>query len=507
MILQNLNGFYYEFLNYLKELDFNKFKTKTPITAQNYKSLDRNKDDSKVELPDSDLLEISKYIKILSQPKYKKFLDKIEIPNRPEKPANLEENSPELEEYNQKLQEADLTIRLMVYIKELVNISLTYSNHDTRNYYTYLCTLILLSYVRKRPGEKVSIHFRFKSPKGIILKSAKNIILNSTFERNPETGKDTLKFKPMSDTFGAKIISSKGYNPYASKDPEISKLIDIRNKYAQKAQRYELFQEELENSISTCTNEQFFNTYTDLLKDIIKLIDPREKNLIESLTSKISEIEGIMEDLDATSDLSSPIEKSILKTYDFENMLSNFKNRLRSPLALAGLKKTLNKIFNSNSKGASIDDIIENSTLKKFNVSVFQIEDKHTSSGHEAVHFDIITPFGTFEFQAQDESQYISDQIGETNAHMLMDNKEVPFFKIPRTYASISPDENIEDFILDEDSNSYFKKSEIQNYKDLVELYTAKKGKILFNTNTRLCRNKFVSIFIQLSFSCIRNSY
>ena len=81
------------------------------------------------------------------------------------------------------------------------------------------------------------------------------------------------------------------------------------------------------------------------------------------------------------------------------------------------------------------------------------------------------------------------DKTVDTNAHMLMDNKEVPFFKIPRTYTSISTNENIEDFIFDEDSNSYFKKSEIQNYKDLVELYTAKKGKILFNTNTRLCRN------------------
>ena len=483
------NGIYYEFLDYLRELDFNQFKTKTPITAQNYKSIEKNKDNSKIKLSDEALLKISKYIQILSQPKYKSFLDKIEIPNRPEKPANLKENSQELEEYNKKLQKSDMTIRLMVYIKELVNISLTYSNHDTRNYYTYLCTLILLSYVRKRPGEKVSIHFKFKYSKSIILKKTKNIILNGTFERNPETGKDTLIFNPISDAFGAKIISSKGYNPYASKDPEISKLIDIRNMYAQKAQRYELFQEELDNPISTCTNEQFFNSYMDLLNDIIQLIDPREENLINSLMSKISEIESIMEDLDATSDLSSPVDKSIFKTYDFEAMLSNLKNRLRSPLTLAGLRKTLNKIFNSNSKGASIDDIIENSTLKKFNISVFQIEDKHTSSGHEAIHFDILTPFGTFEFQAQDESQYISDQIGETNAHMLMDNKEVPFFKIPRTYTSISTNENIEDFIFDEDSNSYFKKSEIQNYKDLVELYTAKKGKILFNTNTRLCRN------------------
>ena len=113
----------------------------------------------------------------------------------------------------------------MYYIKELVDKFLYYYNPKSREYFINLCTNLLLQYSESHPEEITNIHFRFKSPKGLATKCGKNIILNSHFERDPQTGKDVLKYKELNDAFGAKIISQKGYNPEVSSDKEINGLV------------------------------------------------------------------------------------------------------------------------------------------------------------------------------------------------------------------------------------------------------------------------------------------
>lgn len=493
----NFEKIYSELLNFLKTVNFEKLAQNDKINLQNYKS--DSKDENVSELTDEEIKEIIDRIKILTSPKYLKYLKGKEIPNRSNKPnfENLPADEKAIAEanYKKKLADEEKTIKCMYYIKELGDKFLFYYDKETREYFINLCTNILLQYSESHPEEVAKIHFRFKSPKGLAIKCGKNIMLNSHFERNPQTGKDTLQYKEINDAFGAKIVSQKGYDPVASYDKEIQELIESRDARKQKLAKYQLFKEKIEKFLSEkdetsedkdelITYREYYDNCIGILEQEKAIINKEETDLLQSIQDEITHIQGLEDSLDTTSSLDDPIINLDLfedPQVNFKNFFTEYTAKIPSELTVAGLKKGLNKIFNNT--GKTNNDILNSNILKAFRISVYKVEEKHSPSGHEGIHYDIQTPFGKFELQAQNEEQYISDQKGITNAHALMDGKEVPIYKVPNAYKSIT--ENEKDEFIKVETNSgnvqYYKKTEIDDFIKKIEYLTAKKGIIGYN--------------------------
>ena len=188
--------------------------------------------------------------------------------------------------------------------------------------------------------------------------------------------------------------------------------------------------------------------------------------------------------IDASSDLNDIIDDyEIFENPDtnYRQFYSSYISRIPSKLTLAGLRKGLNNIFNNN--GQTQKDIFAKNILASFNARVINIEDKDTSSGHQAIHYDILTPYGKMELQAQDTFNYELDRIGDITAHSLMKGKGVPLLPIPKPY-NISDFSNKNDFInitSPSMETQYYKRSEVEKFIKNVENITAKKGKISHN--------------------------
>lgn len=483
---------YLELLTILKNIDFEKIipNDNNKVNLQNYK-LENKEINDKAELSDEEVRAIIDRIKLLSSPKYLKYLKEKEIPNRSTKPnfSGLSEKERAIKEsnYSKQLADEEKNIKCMYYIKELVDKFLYYYNPKSREYFINLCTNLLLQYSESHPEEITNIHFRFKSPKGLATKCGKNIILNSHFERDPQTGKDVLKYKELNDAFGAKIISQKGYNPEVSSDKEIQNLIDLRNSRKNKLKKYQLFKERIESLLSgenqSITYREYYDHCLGILEQEKDIINKNETEFLQSIQDDILNIQNLKASLDTTSSLDDSINLETLEdpNINFNKFFTEYTSKIPSELTVAGLKKGLNKIFNNT--GETNNDILKNNILKAFKINVYEIEEKHTPSGHEGIHYDINTPFGNFELQAQNEEQYISDQKGITNAHALMDGKKVPNYKVPITYNSIPKNEKKKYIKIETDDGAiqYYKKSEVDEFVKKVEYLTAKKGKITYH--------------------------
>ena len=487
----NFEKIYSELLNFLKTVNFEKLAQNDKINLKNYK-LEKKEDDDEKELSDEEIISIIDKINILSSPQYLRYLKEKEIPDRSKKPSydnlSAEEKSVAESNYSEQLANEEKTIKCMYYIKELADKFLFYYDPKIREYFINLCTHILLQYSESHTEEITNIHFRFKSPKSLATKCAKNIMINSHFERDPQTNKDVLIYKEINDAFGAKIVSQKGYNPEVSSDENIQKLIDGRDLRKNNLKKYRLFLERIERLLSgeneSITYREYYDNCIGILEQEVSIINKEETDLLNYIQDEITNIQSLKNSLDNTSSL----DDSIINFEIFDDPKVNFRNyfteytaKIPSALAVAGLKKGLNKIFNNS--GQTYQDILNHNISDAFDFKVYNIESKNTPSGHEGIHYDIATPFGKFELQAQNEEQYISDQKGKTNAHSLMDGKKVPIYKVPTAYKSIPEDKKDEYVKIYTDLGivQYYKKSEINDFIKKVEYLTAKKGKIGYN--------------------------
>lgn len=489
---------YNALLAYLKTINFSRIFKVKKTTLDNYKTLTDQTELAENELTDKNISEIISYINFLSEPTYEKYWNSISIPNRSSQPNYDTLNDSDREEaksqFEKKLQEEDLEIRLMHYIDALHKKLLIYKNSSIRNYYINLCTAILLKYSKSHPQEIAKIHFRFKSPKGLATKLAKNVIVDGHFERNPETGIDTFKYSDISDAFGAKFVSEKSYSPYVSSDKEVQELINIRdNRMIDLINGdYEIFNEKIETLMNNedptlkITYREYYQKCLDILKLHLETLHPNAKKVKEYIQQNIEYIESQIQDADIRAILDDNITFEDYKIFtdpqtNYNTLLNNYKAKIASPLSLAGLKKGLNKIFYN--LGTTDDEIIENQILSSFGARVCNSEYKSTSSGHEAIHYDFETPHGNFELQAEDIYYYRSDQTSHTAAHSLMEGKEVPLYRIPKPYdkSSITNPCEFLEIKSNDGTIQFYKKSEIQNYYECVENLTAKKGKISYN--------------------------
>ena len=483
------NSIYKKFLNYLRSIDFESIFPNPKTTLSNYTDLSKENTTIQNGLSDDQISSIIDYIKRLSASPYKKYTLEKKIPILSCASENSDSNIKSEDNNQQEKNKTD--IKLMTYIKELLNKYLVYNDESIRNYHINLCATILLQYCQSHPLELTKIHFRFKSPKGLVEKLAKTIIRDGHFEIDPDTQIGIFKYQDISDAFGAKIVSEKGFSPRFTSDSEISGLISEKEKHLSEIEKYEIFNEKINEIISNnlgvksqITYGEYLDNCIEILKKHIKLLNPKAQKLIESLNSKIEYLEEYKQIIDASSDLNDIIDDyEIFENPDtnYRQFYSSYISRIPSKLTLAGLRKGLNNIFNNN--GQTQKDILAKNILASFNARVINIENKDTSSGHQAIHYDILTPYGKMELQAQDTFNYELDRIGDITAHSLMKGKGVPLLPIPKPY-NISDFSNKNDFInitSPSMETQYYKRSEIEKFIKNVENITAKKGKISHN--------------------------
>ena len=491
---ESFNTIFNNLISYLNTIDFDSMSSTPKLNTKNYKYAPK-KVKFTTPLTIEQLSQIEQYIIALSKPGYQKFLDQIIIPSRPIKPnlSSIPEDQRDkiLQEYQSKLYNAEKEIKLKTFIKELVKNYQIYNNDYIKEYYVYLCTTILLSYCEDHPYENTKIHFRFKSPSGIITKLATNIILNGSFEYDPKSQTDKFIYSRITDAFGAKIVSKKGFSPYASSDPEIKDLIEKRNELQKECEEFDLFQEKIDNLINGHKNTQI--TYSEyiqncisILEKIIEIINKKETTLINSLQEKIIKLEFQKQLLNSSASLDECInDLNFIENPDFsfKNFYAMFKSKLHTPLAVAGLKRGLNKIFFNN--GQTKSDILQKSLLDLFQINIISSITKNTASGHEAIHIDIQTPFGPFELQVQTEEQYIYDQVGETAAHTLMQNKDIQLLEFPDSPKDVQSSKTVK--------KSSFLTDKVKKFKTYVECLSAKKGVIKYNKSFQMAQIEFYS--------------
>lgn len=459
---------YNEFLEYLKTVHSSKLLNPEKQHFENN------------DVPEY-FLNIVNYIEELSTPENFKYLLGKKIPSRTSKSdaSNMTD---------EQLKDEEIEIKLMYYIKELVTSYQIYDNHSIRNYFINLCTHILGTYSRQNPDETAELYYRFKSIIGLILKLYKNVVLNSTFEWNPETHEDSLHFKKNSDTFGAKLVVTKGASPIVSGEKDIQQLIKERDAKLRTYKEFALFNENIQMLMHggniSITYKDYYEKCINLIEELIKVINPKEERVIQYYEEKMASIQGKMDVLSDADTLDDPITDFEIfedSSFNYARVLQTFHNKIVSPSAMKKIQTNINRLLNH--KGATQQAQLEKALLDDFCIRVCNSEEKYTSSGHEAYHIDIITPYGIFELQVELEEAYRLDQIGELSAHTNMPGKAIPTLQVPKCLDALPEGESEENYYIISSDNpcSYLKKSDADLFKSKVECLTAHKGELRFD--------------------------
>lgn len=483
-IYQEFINLYDEFFRYLQTLDFEK--------------LNEHVDD-----PDENLMKVQQictivhYARKLSASKYKEYLEEKTIPNRTSEPNydNLSDEQREIAQfdYHKKLQIEERNIKIQYFIKELIKKYSIYYDPSIRNYYLYFSSLILLQYCNSHPIEKTTVHCRVKSLLGIVYKLVQRVILESSFSTGP--GKDdTLNYKDTTDTFGAKLISSRDRNPQISIDESEQKLIEDKRKLSYELLPYGEFYQIIESILDTEYEggyEITYRTYFDKCIEILKMqkaITPLSGDRVHAYIDeqiqfierrkKLKEINSTIDDI--INDFPELIADKRTNFFAFYN---KYRATLSNELNLFGLRKGFNRILNQTR--TTIQDLAIKKVYEMFgNITYHQKDYKYTSSGHNAFHYilNFPHPIETCEWQLQTILDYTSDRTGPTNAHATMDGKKVLLIPIPRPSGIEVSDDNLNEFV--NLGNSSYSKRNIIEFREAVEIITPKKYRISFDAGT-----------------------
>lgn len=296
-------------------------------------------------------------------------------------------------------------------------------------------------------------------------------------------GIDSFKFEAISDAFGAKMISERGYSPQASLDLEISGLIKQRDNNLKTLGKFQIFSERLEhiqNDIpETISVNNYFDMCINCLRQIISLTNSKETKYLEYLNHQIEKIDIRRTTLNKISDLNQPLTKDdfldfIKEGINFDDLCKMYEQKIPCRLNVIGLKKGINNIFHPVQNS-------ESNILKTLKCNIISMEDKFTPSGHEGIHVDVSTLFGPFELQLQNLFQYTRDQIGKITAHALMSGKEIPLIKPPKPYKS---DKDVPSDYHIAGTDLYLNKSAVDYFYYYNDVVTPKTGIITYNQIT-----------------------
>ena len=171
-------------------------------------------------------------------------------------------------------------------------------------------------------------------------------------------GIDTFKFEAISDAFGAKMISERGFSPQASLDIEISGLIQQRNANLKTLGVFQIFSERLKNIQNGVTEpaptkpisvKDYFDMCIKCWEQILSLTNSNETEYIAYLNKQLEAIEIRRDASEKMSNSDRPLTKDELEGYitegtNFDALCNMYEQRIPCRLNLIGLEKGINNI-------------------------------------------------------------------------------------------------------------------------------------------------------------------
>lgn len=511
-IYQEFINLYDEFFRYLQGIEFLDY-------LDHYKKSEEN-DTIQCSFTEEQFFNIIFYLELIcKKSEYIQLLNEKEIPDRSNDETDYSSLTSEEKEnakirHQKQLAEEEKNIRIQYYIKDIVHNHLIYHNESIRKFFTFSSGLTLMQFCESDFSymNPPTIHFRFKSPKELLIKSARNIFIHkshnpkgSNFVRN-SNGKDTFEYRKVNDAYAYKLIGSIGNTPHFAQDSETDQLLSKRKLCYILADRFGPFQKKLTKLIrdtlpegSSISYEEYFQNCLRILFMQKRITNEKAKQLIEDLNQQITHIRKIRQSYKDTHSLNDPMDSSYFDNIsndtdkiDFRNLFNNFLSQIPCRLTIKIFETELNEFFNQSN--TDFESRRYQDVFRKFELMLYNSEDKCTSSGHEAYHYDLKTYFFGDEIgcecQGQDIIQYLIDQYGPFTAHSLMPGKQVELLTLPTEY-SASNIENPDDFFCI--GSNYYNKQDVHNFIKKIEIITAKKGKISYNKALGVIKIEFYS--------------
>lgn len=401
-----------------------------------------------------------------------------------------------------------------------------FDSPEVKNYFNNLTAAIMLEYHKAYENFDIKVPYRIKSPKSIFDKILEYL---SRADKHQKVNEDNGKYKlelneEIRDMFAMTVVVGNAQPTLASKDPEISKLIEekrINRLFLESMQDFRLKMTEDEFSgiqeekyqYNVSKKEYYYHSIMEIER-IKSLINPKAVDLLakyDDILNKIKEevplnffnrcmylaneckVYKNIEDMDSKrkvlalntkflmdidkhltqeekESLKSKITKKDTETVDFFSVTNDFSSRLDDKLNLAVLMKQVYSVF-------------ENSELlKKFGIKLdtSSIKEKRTPSGYVSNFVYIDTPFGKIEMQLQTQHENLEGNYGYA-AHTDMNGKKIKEFELPEPGDKqklkefqtcvdfISPKKFLAQFDNTERNRVIIQKSgKYQNYKSII---------------------------------------
>lgn len=401
-----------------------------------------------------------------------------------------------------------------------------FDSPEVRNYFNNLTAAIMLEYHKTYENFDIKVPYRIKSPKSVFDKILEYLSRADKHQKvNENDGKYKLELnEEIRDMFAMTIVVGNAQPILASKDPEISKLIEekrMNQLFLESMQDFRLKitedefsgSEEEKYQYDVSKKEYYYYSIMEIER-IKSLISPKAVELLAKYDNILNKIKGEVplsffnrcmylaneckvykniEDIDSKrkvsslntkfladvdkhltqeekDELKSMITKKDTEVVDFFGITNDFSSRLSDKLNLAVLMKQVNSVF-------------ENSELlKKFGIKLdnSSVKEKRMPSGYVANFVYIDTPFGKIEMQLQTQHEYLEGNYGYA-AHTDMNGKKIKEFDLPEPGDKqklkefqtcvdfISPKKFLAQFDNTEKNRIIIQKSgKYQNYKSII---------------------------------------
>lgn len=315
------------------------------------------------------------------------------------------------------------------------------NSFENREFLCYLTAAIYLTHKKLFPQLNIHIPFRAKGDLSFIRNINKEF---SQYIKDSEQGEDFDFFNVTNDLLGMRIVLDNINRSLPREGTSQTHIISNENQLNifDDPEVYQLLEESEDNfkfadkllealKSPILNGDKYYKLRTELLERIIK-ITPAEftKEAPKSFERLLEDTKDEYEFLRDSQEI--PTNISEFQRADITSLASTFRHRIEDQLQFAILRRTLPVVFN--------DPLIKNALKTNFE---FRKESKKPN-GFQALYYNLNTPFGPVEVQAQSNKAY-DTQLKGSAYHSGLSGKQVP---VKNFFELVNPD--------DEESLSYY---------------------------------------------------
>lgn len=271
---------------------------------------------------------------------------------------------------------------------------------ENREFLSYLTAAIYLTYKELYPNLSIYIPFRIKSDHSFI-QNVKKEFPNS-IEKLPKEDLDNLEYlfdtEKISDDINAATIVLDHLKTSDEKNLDYSN--ELINELSKKRSDNFIFLENLQAHLKDgfIDEEEYFSIKKELLERLVDCTYP-EFTLERTIpySTELEKLDTIYQEKLETANFSSTISNYQIE--DLGLLIKDLKYRLSDKLEYEILRETLPVVLNS-------------PLLKALNIQVEFKKDSKKPNGFAALYYELSTPFGKVELQAQSNQRYYEAKKG-----------------------------------------------------------------------------------------------